>query len=299
MADITTSTRGDGMGSKKHFSGNRKQIPFTKKAQITIPEKRVVIAIPMYDEKIAGLGMSSVLGGMELLRKNGIQSTLLFRLGDPYIDLTRNKLVVEFLKSGYTDIIFVDNDLSFDSDAFLKLMSRDVQVIGGAYPYRFQGKQGYPLKPKADENNNAIINNELQLIECEHIPTGMMRIRRDVFDILKRKYPYKVDNEGELQFFGTGQLPMYEAAVERLVKEIKLLRGGGAGSMDIEKVYDSLDNQTYGEDVYFCKICNEAGIKVYCDPTINFLHIGTYKQPGNFLKYLNEQATSQESGVVV
>jgi hypothetical protein len=32
----------------------------------------------------------------------------------------------------------------------------------------------------------------------------------------------------------------------------------------------------YGEDIYFCKILNDNGIEVWCDPTIEIGHIGTF-----------------------
>jgi len=47
----------------------------------------------------------------------------------------------------------------------------------------------------------------------------------------------------------------------------------------IEPPYFALEpwgNGTVGEDVYFCKKAREAGVEVWCDPTIPLKHIGDY-----------------------
>jgi hypothetical protein len=227
--------------------------------------KKVFIAIPAYDSKIYALGMVSVFNNIEVLKKNGIESTFSLQMGDCYVDQTRNHLVRSFLASDCTDMIFVDNDLAFDGDAMLKILRPNVQVIGGAYPYRSEDKDDYPVAIKLDDKNFPVIDKDKGLIECTHVPTGLMRIRRDVFDVLTKKYPDNIDDSGELIHFRTGLL-----------------------------FADKGDKRWYGEDVYFCKICDDVGIKVWCDPTIAFAHIGTLTKKGRYADFLRNGGVAKK-----
>ncbi|MCK9519601.1 MAG: hypothetical protein M0R74_11340 [Dehalococcoidia bacterium] len=197
--------------------------------------------------------MASIFMNIRELEKAGHETNLLFQLGDPYIDQARNHIVHAFLKTNYTDLIFVDTDLSFDSDAMLKLMRNDVGVVGGAYPYRSETTDGFPVKIKIDENKFPVTDYEKGLVECDFVPTGFMRINRSVFGKIYEKYPERIDDTGEIKFFTTGQLHLNDC-----------------------------DNRWWGEDVYFCKVCNDIGIKVYCEPMINFVHIGTLHKKGHY-----------------
>jgi hypothetical protein len=219
--------------------------------------KKIMIAIPSYDAKIAVYGMFSLISAVILLERNGYKVVFWGQLGCCYLDQTRNHIVDKFLASDCSHLIMVDSDLSFDGDAIIKLLKADEQIVAAAYPYRSLEKEGFPISIKLDENRIPIGNREKHLIECSFVPTGLMCIKRDVFDILKKEYPDLIDSSGELQFFQTGIL---------FAKE---------GNKDY-----------YGEDVYFCEICKRAGIQIWCDPNINIDHIGELHRKGNYDQYL-------------
>lgn len=223
--------------------------------------KKIFIAVPAYDEKIAVLGMYSIFSAIKLLEAAGHQVTLNAQLGCCYLDQARNHIVKSFLATDCTHLLFVDSDIAFDGDSALKLLNHDVQVIGGAYPYRSEDKEGFPVDICLNKDGIPIGDREKGILECLHVPTGLMLIRRDVFDILTKKFPDNVETTGELFHFRTGLL-----------------------------FIDEGDRNYYGEDVYFCRICNRAGIRVYCEPRINFSHIGTLHKKGNFDTYLRTEA---------
>jgi hypothetical protein len=219
-------------------------------------KKKVFIAVPAYDGKIVALGMVSILNCIKNLELHDVESVLELQIGDPYIEMARNHLVKKFLSSDCTDMLFVDNDLAFDGDGMWKLIRQDVSIVGGGYPYRAQEVNDFAISIKLDANNFPIADEGKGLIECNYIPTGFMRIRRDVFDVLGKNYPTHVDNNGEILHFRTGFL----------------------GNND--------NNRWWGEDVYFCKICNDSGIKVWVDPSISFVHHGTLFKSGNYQQFL-------------
>lgn len=230
------------------------------KEQVVKQKRRVFIGIPAYDSKIFIMGMASLFNNISALEKAGYDVTFHAQMGDCYVDQTRNHIVRAFLKSDFTDLIFVDNDLAFDADAMLKLMKQDVDVIGGAYPYRSQDLSGFPVSVKMDANQIPIGDSKLGILECSFIPTGFMRIKREVFNKLVELYPNDIDHLGERIFFKTGML-----------------------------YADKGDKQWYGEDVYFCRMCNDNGIKVWCEPRIGFAHIGTLHKAGNYDTWLRTE----------
>jgi hypothetical protein len=225
-------------------------------------KRKVFIGLTAYDQKIYVLGMMSILNNIKNLEANGFEVSLNAQMGDCYLDQTRNHIVKTFLASDCTDLIFVDNDLSFDSDAMLKLMTKPVQIIGAAYPYRSQDKDGFPIAVHVHENLEFAGNKELGIIDCKFVPTGLLRINRSVFATLKEKYPKNVDAKGELQFFRTGLL--FE---------------------------DEGDNRWFGEDVYFCEISKRVGIINWCEPTIGCCHIGQLNKTGRLSDYLRAGGT--------
>jgi len=225
-------------------------------------KKKVFIGITAYDGKISILGMMSILNNVKTLEKNGIDVTVNAQMGDCYLDMTRNHVVKSFLASDATDLIFVDNDLAFDGDAMLKLMLKPVQIIGAAYPYRSQDKQGFPIAVHVHENKQFAGNKELGIIDCKFVPTGLLRINRKAFDILKAAYPKNIDDKGELQMFRTGLL-----------------------------FQDEGDNRWFGEDVYFSEITRRCNIINWCDPTIGCIHIGQLNKAGKLDEYLRAGGT--------
>lgn len=219
--------------------------------------KKVYIAIPAYDSRIDVLCMASIINNIRDLEKRGYEVTYTPKMGDPYIDQARNALVASFLRTDCTDMIFVDTDLAFDSNAMWRLMRNDVQVVGGVYPYRSEEEDGFPVSLMVDDDKKPVTDYDKGLVECNSIPTGLMRIRRDVFEKLYKKYPQFKDDKGEVKYFRVGQLFLDEG-----------------------------DDRWWGEDNYFCEICKRSEIKIYCEPMISFVHIGRLHKRGNYGEFL-------------
>ena len=218
---------------------------------------RVYIAIPAYDSRIDVLCMASIFNNIKDLEGRGYEVTFNTKMGDPYIDQARNFLVNTFLRTDCTDLIFVDTDLAFDGNGMWRLMRNDVQVVGGAYPFRSEDQNGFPVSVLLDEDKKPVTDYEKGLVECRYIPTGFMRINRSVFEALKRNYPDFTDDSGETKYFRTGQVFLSEG-----------------------------DTRWWGEDNYFCEICRRSGIKVYCEPMISFVHVARLQKKGNYAKFL-------------
>lgn len=219
--------------------------------------KKVYVAIPAYDTRIDALCMFSIINNMRDLEKNGYEVVFNCKMGDPYIDQARNWLVDAFLKTDCTEMIFVDTDLAFDTEGMRRLVESDVDVVGGVYPFRSEEQNGYPITIKLDKDNKPFVDYDKGLVECKYIPTGFMKIKRGAFTVLKEAYPKFTDDNKETKYFRTGQVFINEG-----------------------------DNRWWGEDNYFCEICNRCGIKVYCDPMISFVHFGRLNKKGKYADFL-------------
>jgi len=215
---------------------------------------KILVAVPSYDGKVHCRCTQSLICNVQSLKKEGHDVLTCFHMSDCYITRARNFIVHTFLQTDCTDLIFVDSDLSFDDGAFCKLMNHDKDIIAGAYP--FKGEAGYPVHLLFDSNNNCK-DESTGLVNAEIAPTGLMRIKRNVFDSLNSFYKFKPDNNGMIHYFAEG-------------------------------VVMPEDNCWYGEDVVFCKRVIKAGLKIWIETDINFTHYGSKGYRGNYKEYLTK-----------
>jgi len=220
----------------------------------------VFIAVLAYDGRVDALTSQSLMANaIDLQSRGDYNLAYTFESGCCYLPRARNNCVQSFLETGLDYLIFVDSDLYFQDDAMHKLLSHKKDIVGGAYPYR-GGAGGWPVRPIKDKNDNVVIDNYSGLIECEGVPTGLMCIHRNVFINMLAKHPEyisdQIDNGKRIFYiFDTGML------------------------WENKKHW-------YGEDYLFCLRAKKDGYKIYCEPNINFEHIGKEGRQGNYKKYL-------------
>jgi hypothetical protein len=197
-------------------------------------------------------------------RHFGIEVQYRQTVGQAYIHLARNRLTAEFLESGYTHFMFIDQDVGFIGQDVFSLIQQDVDVVAGTYPFKQiqwenvakAAAAGVP--PEKLESASAIhvfkpldptqkMGNQT-LVEVEHVGTGFMLIKRQVFERLAKtvsKYfeVFSPENRKEtIDFFG----------------------------------HSTINNEFWGEDVSFCKRVQDAGMKVYVAPQVQCSHFGNY-----------------------
>lgn len=168
--------------------------------------------------------------------------------GHVHIDDARNLLTHDFLQSGATDMLWWDCDVGAEPGASLKLLAHDADVVGGAYPLK-DGSQRFPVRLGAKAANG--------LHEAEMLPTGFLRVRRDVFwPLVKSAQTMGLDGQ------------MVPIIFER-------------GSIETEHGLERV-----GGDANFCRKATAAGFKLYCDPTIIFTHQGPVDFAGRLADHL-------------
>lgn len=230
--------------------------------------RKVVFATPFYE----GRGWSAYIGSLFqtawFLSKHTSLEIDFWRLdGDAYVWRARNRLAKMLLESDFDELFFLDSDMEWEIDGILSILLRDVPIVGAAYPCK-NNWEFYSCLIDTDDLGYPIVTQD-GLIEAKHgiVPTGFMKIKREVFEKLAEENPddyYEGEVDGKIErtmnFFG------------HLLEE----------------------HRPYGEDTSFCIRCVRAGIPIYVDPNITIRHYGIKAWEGNYHKYLMRQPRHDE-----
>ncbi len=139
---------------------------------------KVIFAIPAYDGKLEAECHSSLVTTYALLREKGIAYDEFMIKGCPYLPVARNTLVAMFMATDATDLFFIDSDIGFDAEGIVKILEYKQGIVAGIYPLKRE-LGDYPVKIKTKDG---VPIGQNGLIEAELLPTGFMRIKRDVFN---------------------------------------------------------------------------------------------------------------------
>lgn len=231
-------------------------------------KKKYLFATPFYDVK----GFSPYILSMfqtvyALARHTKVDFEFNELSGDSYVWRARNLLAERFLHSDATHLIFLDSDQGWSLEAIMRLIKADGDVVGGAYPSK-NNWEHYSVCVYTDENGIPETNAE-GLIRAQKVPTGFMKIKREVFERLKKAYP-----------------------------ENWYWEGGDTSSL--RKMYDyfghlTLDHVKLGEDISFCKRFEMIGGELWVEPRCDISHTGSKTWTGNYHKFLLKQEGGSDS----
>ena len=152
------------------------------------------------------------------------------------VDQVRNLIADWVVKGPYDYLFAVDSDISFAPDTLVKLLSHDKDVVSGLYIQRIQGQHTLEIFESNNEGG------------FTHMP----------YDKLKGKGLTEVGAVG----FGCA-----------LIKK-NVLVDIGYPQFYYKSAIDHA--HTFSEDLYFAKMCQQKGFKIYADPSILCDHTGSY-----------------------
>ena len=257
--------------------------------QVSVEELRknkLFIATPMYGGMAHGLYIKSSLDLQGTMTKYGIETKFSFLFNESLITRARNYLVDEFLRSGFTHMLFIDSDIHYNPQDVIAMMALDKDVIGGPYPKKSinwgnvaEAARKHPdMEPRELENLVGeyvfnVVKGTTQFsvtdpLEVMEIGTGYMMIKRHVFDQMKDAYPnihYKPDHVGQANFDGTRYIHAY---FDTVIDYKDSITGGGS-------------DRYLSEDYMFCQMWRKIGGKVWLCPWMRTQHVGTYAFTGN------------------
>ena len=219
----------------------------------------------------------------------GIENRFSFLFNESLITRARNYLVDEFLRSGYTHLLFIDSDIHFEPQDVLAMLALDKDVIGAPYPKKAINWKNIVAAMAKNPTINPVELDGLvgdyvfnvvkgtqqftvtEPLEVMEIGTGYMMIKRSVFSVMEKAYPqlrYKPDHVGQAHFDGSRYIHAY---FDTIIDTLDSATGGGS-------------DRYLSEDYMFCQLWRKTGGSIFLCPWMKTQHIGTYPFSGNLSK---------------
>jgi len=194
----------------------------------------------------------------------------------------RQMIVSKFLKSNCSHLLFIDSDISFNFRMFEKMLLADKDIILTPYPLKnFDEEKAMDLSKKEIKLNLKLLGNQYTvafkdeanqikiengICEIQKGPAGFMLIKREVFTKLIEKHPNLIITQ-----------PTFIEG--KLVQDDSLYNF-------FDTFFRQEDNTYHGEDFYFCKLCTDAGFKIYALIDEYITHHGEYGYKGRLIDEL-------------
>lgn len=210
-------------------------VQYTKSSR---PGAGTFLAVPAYDGVSAPF-TQSLFASIEALQN---RMDLEIFAGNCHVDDSRNRLVRDFLETDCEQLVFLDVDVSWTPDDLKKLIEYDRDIVAGVYPRRAD-EQPFPVKPLPGER----WADQDGLVEVEGVPTGFLKIKRQVFETLSDTVQHHRSSDDAL-----------DRATIPLIFE-RSLNG----------------TSRVGGDIEFCRKARMANFKIYVDPMMSLGHQGT------------------------
>lgn len=187
------------------------------------------------------------------LEKAGHKMTMKYIVKDSMIPKTRNQFVMDALDRGCTDLVMLDDDVVWERQAILRLLSHDCDVVGGVYPKRVDPLQ-YPVRLLP----GAKLDQDTGLMEVKYLPAGFLRMTDRCLKAMVERYRHLRYKDEDCP-------------------------GGFATALfwfDLHPDDDDAGLVPWGEDFTFCRRWREMGGKVMLDTLLRFGHMGRKRYDG-------------------
>lgn len=214
----------------------------------------------------------------------GIEIMPYFLGSDALITRARNYITKVFLNTDADYLLFIDADIAFDAAEVLDMIDADVDIIGGLYPKKsinwravyhtikngmireeYAPISGLSYVVNTIEKGEGIELGSREIVEVENLGTGMMLIKRNVFESLEQSTTvYLLSEEEEFTF---REMFPVESEEEKEIPEM-VHEFFGIGLHE--------DGTLMSEDYYFCDKWRKNGGKIYAAPWVILQHTGSY-----------------------
>lgn len=221
---------------------------------VGVPQK-LLIATPFYSVSAFSPYITSLVHTCKMLAAADIEFDFWELSGDSYVDRARNTIANKFMDSDYTHLIFIDSDHKWDLEGFVNLLKADADVVGAGYPCK--NKWDFFSCILEDSEDHRPVVNEQGLIKAWGVPTGFMKIRREVFVKLAEMMPEN--------YYMTGDPDTGEQ----------------------HKVFNFFGRMPpLGEDISFCRRWASIGGELWVEPRVTITHYGVKGWEGNYHEFL-------------
>lgn len=214
--------------------------------------------IPSYEEKVSVPTLNGIISSLTELGMMGINVDVQAVCGDALISRARNSLFALGVTKEYDDLVFIDDDVGFESGAMPRLLSHKVDLVAGLYPVRHDGG-GWMLRwDQSDPSRKeARLDPRNGLLEVDSVPTGFFRMTNHLMRSMAQHYDERWYHDH------CSPVPKCWAV------------------FDVEM----RDHSYWGEDFLFCQRWRALEGQVWIDPWLSFSHTGRKTWSGCFGTY--------------
>ena len=230
------------------------------------------IATPMYGGNCKGVYVDGLMALTFELARRGYQVSFSKIYNESLITRARNNLVYEFEKSGADALLFIDADEGFNHMDVIQMIESGKDVIGAIYPMKninwdnvrraaLAGKEDLQAYSGFFAMNMLPGENTFKMsepVEVTEVGTGMLFIRKEVFEKMKPECPSYMLNTS------TGAFDSSQMVTEYFATSI------------------TEDGILLSEDYHFCRKWRSMGGQVFAAPWVNIVHAGEYIFNGSF-----------------
>lgn len=218
----------------------------------------IMVAMPAYTGLVHMGTMRCLFTDLTALIKRGDTYTFVDDIGNALIADSRSITTTKFFEESDCDqLIFVDNDVSWEAGALLRLIDAPEDVVAGIYPRR---KDPIEYAVHYLEKEELWANPETGLLEVKAVPTGFLKISRNCVAKMIEAFPesHRYETDSEKRFY-----PFFD--------------------------HIFVDDYKWGEDYSFCIRWRKIGGQVWIDPEINMGHTGHKMFQGHLGNWLRNR----------
>lgn len=221
----------------------------------------VVFATPTRDRPHPAY-LASLEACLPAVEAAGFTHSCVFEVGCPYISAARARMLGKSLRAGFDQIVFLDDDVSWEPQDMVKLLTTEGDVVGGTYRFK-QDDEKYMALLHTDDEHKPVLRDD-GCISASRVPAGFLRVSYRAVWRYMAGYPDCIcyaDKPPTVDLFN---------------------HGAHAG-------------QWWGEDYALSRRWRALGGDVWLIPDLNLTHNGADKAyPGNFHKFLLRQPGGSE-----
>lgn len=209
--------------------------------------------------------LDSLAASIPSLEAAGWEHGTVFEVGSPYISHARSKALHKALAAGADAVVFIDDDVSWQPDAILRLLEADGDVVAGTYRFKKAGEPEEYMGAVVTKDDGTPVVRADGCIEAHSIPAGFLKVTREGVNRFMHAWP-------EL-LYGEACAPY-----------VDLFNHGAHGGV------------WWGEDYAFARRWREKCGKVWLVPNLQIDHHSADSVfPGNFHHFLLRQPGGSEA----
>lgn len=218
---------------------------------------KVVFCTPTRDRPMDQF-IAAMEASIPALDAAGIEHYMVTEVGSAYISWARSHMLRKALDVNADAVVFIDDDLSWEPDALVKLVQTKPSVVGGLYRFKLENEE-YMGELLTTEHGRAQVNED-GLILATKLPGGFLKVTADAVVKMMRHYPELV--------YGVPYRP-----------SVDLFNHGAHGGL------------WWGEDYAFSRRWMDAGGELFILPDLDITHHGRAGKdfPGNFHEFMLRQ----------